>query len=485
MNSGPDVFEAVRRANPVPQGSIDESVYASASELFALLNAAGPRGEVLVDTAPSPKQHVRRHRSLLVTAAAGAVMAIFVCAVVLAVRDDPILRVPAAAPTTPPAEELARGFVEAWGAFDADRAIGLLAADADITGVIDWFTTEDVQGTRDELRLLLSLLEAQSYEQMLDSCDELSRTATETTVHCTFDFHSLRSDELGLGPFSGSYFDLTVRDGAIVRASTNLNSDEFSSQVWSPFADWMEANHPDDAAAIYTPGANGARLTAEAIPLWGPLTQEYVFATATTPPLLSLRIFPEAGPLATGDHEWPVRQTMPTPLFWFTVSREGWRSGGYLDVPRGGGWIETGTPGTPDGAIIRFWRPDILFADPCRHTRLNPQPSSSDLPAAVAAIPGTELVSGPTTRFSGQQVVLRIPEEIECDPQQFYLWAAFGHPRAATERGSTITVSIIDPESVAGPPIFVEAETYEGASPELQREVQQIVDSVRQGGGIG
>ena len=57
------------------------------------------------------------------------------------------------------------------------------------------------------------------------------------------------------------------------------------------------------------------------------------------------------------------------------------------------------------------------------------------------------------------------------------------HARAATARGSTITVSIID--SWSGPPVFVEAETYKGASPELEREVQQIVDSLRADGGIG
>ena len=184
-------------------------------------------------------------------------------------RDDPINRVTTASPTTASAEEVARGFVEAWGAFDADETITHLADDADITGLIDWFTTEEVQGTRDELRLLLALLEAQGYQQMLDSCDQLNSSATETTVRCTFEFHALRSDELELGPFSGSYFDLTVRDGEIVRASTNSNSEQFSSQVWSPFASWMEANHPDDAAIIYSsPDANGARLTDEAIPLW-------------------------------------------------------------------------------------------------------------------------------------------------------------------------------------------------------------------------
>jgi hypothetical protein len=203
---------------------------------------------------------------------------------------------------------------------------------------------------------------------------------------------------------------------------------------------------------------------------------------------VSERLFPEAGPLAVGQHRWISSPTVPAGFYWFTVSTSSWRSGGYKHVPGGGGWIEKGTPGTPDGAVITFWRPDNVYADPCGHTLLNPQPSALDFSHAVAAIHGTELVSGPTPgpSFWDHHVVLRIPGHLECDPQQFYLWAAGEHPRAATARGSTITVSIIDVSPRrAGRPIFVEAQTYEGASPELEREVQQILDSVRHSGGIG
>jgi hypothetical protein len=197
-------------------------------------------------------------------------------------------------------------------------------------------------------------------------------------------------------------------------------------------------------------------------------------------------LFPEAGPLAKARaHRWILNPTGPTPFYWFTISAPGWRSGGYQDVPGGGGRIEKGTPGTPDGAVITFWRPNNVYADPCGHLLSNPRPSELDLPRAVAAIPGTELVNGPTSLNGGQQVVLRIPEDIECEPQEFYLWAAGEHPRAARAHGSTITVSIIDPPPWAGPSIFVEAETYKGASPELEREVQQIVDSFAPGGGSG
>jgi hypothetical protein len=199
------------------------------------------------------------------------------------------------------------------------------------------------------------------------------------------------------------------------------------------------------------------------------------------------RMFPEAGPLAPGEYSWIPKPTMPTPIYPFNISTAGWRSGGYKDVPGGGGSIEKGTPGTPDGAIITFWRPDRVYADPCGHTLLNAEPDLSELDTAVAAIPGTELLSGPTGDSGRQVFVLRIAEDIACDPHHFYLWAAGEHPRVATAPGSTITITIIDPPNIDGPPIFVEAETYHGASPELQREVQQIIDSFETngGGGIG
>ena len=50
----------------------------------------------------------------------------------------------------------------------------------------------------------------------------------------TFAFHDIRSDELGLAAFSGSYFLLTVRDGEIVEASKTWATKDFSPQVWEP-----------------------------------------------------------------------------------------------------------------------------------------------------------------------------------------------------------------------------------------------------------
>ncbi|HEV8563936.1 MAG TPA: hypothetical protein VGR41_03395 [Actinomycetota bacterium] len=178
-------------------------------------------------------------------------------------------------PVSATAERVATSFLEAYGAFNVEQAITYLADDADISQLS--VGAQAVQGLK-EFRLLISWLEAQGYKQMLNSCEELGSSAFGTRFRCTFDFHALRSDEIGLGPFSGSYFDLTVRDGEIVRASLYWDIEEFSPQMWEPFASWVSTTYPVDAAVMYEDETySGARLTEEeSIRLWERHSREYV-----------------------------------------------------------------------------------------------------------------------------------------------------------------------------------------------------------------
>ena len=93
------------------------------------------------------------------------------------------------------AEAIASGFIEAFGAFDVDGAIGYLAEDADISAIL--IGTAGVEGPEEELRLNLSMLEAQAYEQRVDPCEETGTSISGTSVRCPFDFHlfdPMRSD---------------------------------------------------------------------------------------------------------------------------------------------------------------------------------------------------------------------------------------------------------------------------------------------------
>lgn len=164
------------------------------------------------------------------------------------------------------AEEVATGFVEAYGAFDVEQAMTYLADDATIA----------VLGAQDDLRLLVSWLEATGYQQIVDPCEGVGNSSSGS-IRCTFAFHALRSGELGRGPFGGSSFDLVVRDGKIVHASQSWEIEKFSPQVWEPFANWVSTVHPKDAAVMYQDDSHsGVRLTQESIRLWEVRTLEYV-----------------------------------------------------------------------------------------------------------------------------------------------------------------------------------------------------------------
>jgi hypothetical protein len=164
------------------------------------------------------------------------------------------------------AVEVATRFLEAYGAFDVQQARAYLADDATIASM----------GADDDVQLLLSLLEAQGYKQILGSCDELVSGSFGTDLRCPFDFHAIRSDEIGRGPFSGSHFDLMVRDGKVARVEQAWAIDEFGPQMWEPFNKWVSQAHPRDAAVMYTDGCCNVRLTEESIRLWDRHTRGYV-----------------------------------------------------------------------------------------------------------------------------------------------------------------------------------------------------------------
>lgn len=178
-------------------------------------------------------------------------------------------------PTETPVE-VARRFVDAFGAFNADEALASLAEDADLSGMMDAFGVPN-EGTPRDLQLEISLLEAQGYKQMLDSCEETVTYTFGTEVLCSFRSHHIRSDEMGLGPYAGSYLELIVRQGQITRASLYWEIEEFSVQVWEPFAAWVSDTHPKDIEAMYQDETVSApKLTPTSIRLWERRSREYV-----------------------------------------------------------------------------------------------------------------------------------------------------------------------------------------------------------------
>lgn len=180
------------------------------------------------------------------------------------------------------AKEVADRFLEAFAAFDTEGAIAFLADDAIISELVGSEGTQGVEGSRNELRMFILLLEAQGYRQLLDACEETGSSPSGNTVSCGFDYHLFGSDDIGLGPYTGSSFSFTVRDGEIVRTSLTWGTDEFSPQMWEPFAAWISDAYPRDAALMYGDERHtGVRLTEESVALWGQHIPEYVAQAST------------------------------------------------------------------------------------------------------------------------------------------------------------------------------------------------------------
>jgi hypothetical protein len=163
--------------------------------------------------------------------------------------------------------------------------------------------------------------------------------------------------------------------------------------------------------------------------------------------------------------------------FVFSVPTAGWERFGRISVNKS-------AAGPQDAEAIVYWTsfPGGDNADRCGRV-LNPRGGGrTGLAAAVAAAPGTELVTGPTDVTVGgrpaKHVVLTVREDAGCDPGFFYSWTApeGGAGWAGAKPGDTIRVWIVD---VDGTRLFVAAVTRPRAGSELEQEVVQIVESIR------
>jgi hypothetical protein len=177
------------------------------------------------------------------------------------------------------AEAVAREFLDAYGSFDADRALTHLTNDAVAQGVDGWTTPE-------QLRLGIARDRALGYKQTISGCEQEGNSEAGVSLRCTFDLHAIRSDEIGLGPYTDNYWSLAVADGKIVSARREIAfmTNGFSDQIWEPFAKWVSIEHPDDILAMYTDKGQGMqRVTEDSIRLWEQRTAEYVAAVTQNP----------------------------------------------------------------------------------------------------------------------------------------------------------------------------------------------------------
>jgi hypothetical protein len=193
---------------------------------------------------------------------------------------------------------------------------------------------------------------------------------------------------------------------------------------------------------------------------------------------------PLAGPLAIGRHP----MTLGGVRLSIDLQTDGWISNGEFA-------IDKGHQDTAESAGFIFWThssPDNVYADPCAQQETTPFPgddpanTAAELADLVTTVPGIEVVSGPSDVTVGgrpaKHVVVRIPDNIGCDPNDFYLWYDADNPgdaRYATELGSTIYVWIIEADETLGTLVWIDGETYEESGPKAEREIRQIVKSIQ------
>jgi hypothetical protein len=181
--------------------------------------------------------HKRRRVTLAVAASVAAAVVVTVAATGAGgwLGDDKAVD-PAQNPDQ--AEAVAREFLAAYGSFDADKAITFLT-----NGAIArrWRTPE-------QLRLDVAHNRAQGYQETINDCEQVGNSESGVSLRCAFDMHGIRSEEIGLGPYTDNYWNLTVRDGKIDKADQRMAylSNGFSRQMWEPFAAWVRVEHPDE-----------------------------------------------------------------------------------------------------------------------------------------------------------------------------------------------------------------------------------------------
>jgi Tol biopolymer transport system component len=177
-----------------------------------------------------------------------------------------------------------------------------------------------------------------------------------------------------------------------------------------------------------------------------------------------------------------LERTVGDVTFSFSVPITGWEAfEGYWE-PKDAISINKSIVGPQDAEAMFFWTsfPYDERTDPCARLL----PSGTDLAAAVATAPGTELVEGPSDvtvgGYPANHVVLSVREDLGCDPGFFYTWddPAGGALFPSTTVGDTIRVWIVH---VDGTRLFLEAVTTEQADFDLEQEIEQIIRSIRFG----
>jgi hypothetical protein len=179
--------------------------------------------------------------------------------------------------------------------------------------------------------------------------------------------------------------------------------------------------------------------------------------------------------------------------FGFTVPATGWYA--RVSDPIGSTSVTRITKriAGKEVAQIIAWDPDRVYVDPCnRQFGPNIGPSAADFASALLSISGTDS-SGPEELprdapggfgFGAQYIEIVVRESADCAAADFYLWSdGVGHLRVPSAVPSTIRVWVLDlsghiADITGMQRMVIESELMNGAGPDVDQEIDQILDSL-------
>jgi hypothetical protein len=134
---------------------------------------------------------------------------------------------------TSPDRAVARAFVAAYADHDIQAASAYVAEGTEPWP--DW----DTESRRNA---------AWKVEYLVDGCRGSATSTGAVAFTCPYDLHLLASEEVGLGPYPDSYFQVVVRDGEVTSASSTIpyQTNGVGNHV-EEVTRWVRENHPADA----------------------------------------------------------------------------------------------------------------------------------------------------------------------------------------------------------------------------------------------
>jgi len=318
---------------------------------------------------------------------------------------------------------------------------------------------------------------------------EIGPTAEDLTTALLDQVGVLRSGptDLVLGGYPARKFVLTMPSDALHCPGSEAH------QIWA------NGRHPpasgttnglslvkDGTATIYVVDVHGDRLVITSLER-GAAAEHAAELEAI---VASIDIDGWVGDLPTGRHSLTV-DGIPFSIDTTASTEDGWADFNGVSINKS-------TRGPQDAEGILYWTglPDGPHTTACGPMRdLSATASATEIAAAVASAPGTQVVAKPVDVTVGglpaKHVVIAVIDELGCDPGYFFSWhQRIGGPFwAGTSVGDMIDVWIVD---VHGTRLFIASELRQTSSednpadqatwiPEregLHQEMRRIVDSI-------